>query len=166
VTADLTPSQTVGPFFGVGLPFAGSEEMVARGTPGSIRVQGQVLDGKGEPVHDALIEMWEPTVGFGRARTDREGVFQLITRKPAAGKAPDGQPQAPFLNVTVFARGLLRHLVTRMYFPDEPAANAQDPVLNLVQADRRPTLIAQATGNVLHFDIRLQGENETVFFAI
>jgi protocatechuate 3,4-dioxygenase alpha subunit len=140
--------------------------MVASGTPGSIRVQGQVLDGKGEPVPDALIEMWEPTVGFGRARTDREGAFQLVASKPARSKSPDGRLHAPHLNVTVFARGLLRHLVTRMYFPDEAVANAEDPVLNLVQAERRPTLIAQASGNVLHFDIRLQGDDETVFFAI
>jgi protocatechuate 3,4-dioxygenase, alpha subunit len=140
--------------------------MVAGGTPGSIRLQGQVMDGHGQPVPDALIEVWEPTVGFGRARTDQEGLFQLIARKPAPAKAAEGRRQAPYLNVTVFARGLLRHLVTRMYFPDEPAANAEDPVLSLVQAERRPTLIAQAVGNVLHFDIRLQGENETVFFAI
>jgi len=162
----VTPSQTVGPFFGVGLPYEGSDRMVVPGSPGSIRVEGQILDGAGAPVPDALIEMWEPTVGFGRTRTDPEGAFTIIAAKPARNKARDSQRQAPYLNVTVFARGLLRHLVTRMYFPDESEANGADPVLSLIQRERRPTLIARSNGTVLHFDIRLQGENETVFFAI
>jgi protocatechuate 3,4-dioxygenase alpha subunit len=166
VTAEVTPSQTVGPFFGVGLPYEGSEAMIAAGAPGSIRVQGQVIDGRGDPVPDALIEMWEPSVGFGRARTDQEGAFRLMTRKPASGKTADGHGQAPHLNVTVFARGLLRQLVTRMYFPDETAANDRDHVLQLVEPERRQTLIAEAADDVLHFDIHLQGRDETVFLAI
>ena len=186
--APLTPSQTVGPFFGVGLPYEGGEQVVPPGTPGAIRLEGQVLDGNGDPVPDALIEIWQPddrgryrrvtdsdatrgksrdpSTGFGRCRTDAEGAFSFMTVKPGATSSPDGRMQAPHLNVTVFARGLLRHLVTRMYFPDEREANATDPVLNLVEPSRRHTLIAKACGGLLHFDVRLQGEGETVFFAI
>ena len=175
----LTPSQTVGPFFGVGLPFEKGEQIVEPGSAGVIRLEGQVLDGNGEPVPDALLEIWQPddhgryhgvadgeAMGFGRCRTDSEGAFSFATSKPGATPAPGGRMQAPHLNVTVFARGLLRHLVTRMYFPDETEANATDPVLNLVEPARRETLIAKTCGGVLHFDVRLQGERETVFFAI
>lgn len=161
----VTPSQTVGPFFGIGLPYEGGEQAVAAGTPGAIRVEGQVIDGHGDPVPDALLEIWEPTVGFGRCRTDAEGAFHFVVRKPESEKASDGSRSAPHWNVTVFARGLLRHLVTRMYFPDEPA-NAEDPVLAQLDAARRSTLIARSNGGVMHFDVRLQGEDETVFFAI
>ena len=166
MTAPLTPSQTVGPFFGVGLPFEQGEQIAPPGSAGAIRIEGQVLDGKGQPVPDALLEIWQPATGFGRARTDSEGAFGFTTVKPGAVPAPNGRTQAPHLNVTVFARGLLRHLVTRMYFPDEATANATDPVLNLVAPGRRETLVAKRCGDVLHFDVRLQGEQETVFFAI
>jgi protocatechuate 3,4-dioxygenase, alpha subunit len=161
----ITPSQTVGPFFGVGLPYEGSEDAVPADGPGAIRVEGQVTDGKGDPVPDALLEVWEPTVGFGRCRTDSEGAFHFVVARPQKGAERNGVAEAPHLNVTVFARGLLRHLVTRIYFPDEPA-NDRDPVLQLVDGPRRQTLIARRTGAVLHFDIRLQGDDETVFFAI
>jgi protocatechuate 3,4-dioxygenase alpha subunit len=166
MSAPLTPSQTVGPFFGVGLPFEKGEQIVPPGSAGAIRVEGQVLDGNGQPVPDALLEVWQPATGFGRARTDSEGAFSFTTVKPGGVAAPDGRMQAPHCNVTVFARGLLRHLLTRLYFPDETEANARDPVLNLVEPARRETLIARPDGGVLHFDIRLQGERETVFFAI
>ncbi|HEV2013279.1 MAG TPA: protocatechuate 3,4-dioxygenase subunit alpha [Candidatus Dormibacteraeota bacterium] len=179
MSAPLTPSQTVGPFFGVGLPFERGEQIAAPGSAGLIRIEGQVLDGNGDAVPDALLEIWQPdghgryrtmadgeAAGFGRCRTDPEGAFIFLTAKPGPTPAPDGQTQAPHCNVTVFARGLLRHLVTRMYFPDETAANATDPVLNLVEPARRETLIAKNCGGVLHFDVRLQGERETVFFAI
>ena len=166
MSGPLTPSQTVGPFFGVGLPFENGEQLAPPGSAGVMRIEGQVLDGKGEPVPDALLEIWQPGTGFGRARTDAEGAFSFTTVKPGAVPAPDGRVQAPHFNVTVFARGLLRHLVTRMYFPDETEANAADPVLNLVEPTRRETLIAKNCGGVLHFDVRLQGERETVFFAI
>ena len=166
MSAPLTPSQTVGPFFGVGLPYEKGEQVVAPGSAGVVRIEGQVLDGIGDPVPDALLEIWQPATGFGRARTDSEGAFSFWTTKPGAMPAPDGRVQAPHLNVTVFARGLLRHLVTRMYFPNEPDANATDPVLNLVEPARRETLIATNSGGLLHFDVRLQGERETVFFAI
>ena len=166
MSGPLTPSQTVGPFFGVGLPFEKGEQLAPPGSAGVMRIEGQVLDGKGEPVPDALLEIWQPGTGFGRARTDSEGAFSFTTVKPGAVPAPDGRVQAPHFNVTVFARGLLRHLVTRMYFPDEAEANAADPVLNLVEPARRETLIAKHCDGVLHFDVRLQGERETVFFAI
>ena len=162
----LTPSQTVGPFFGVGLPFENGEQVAPPGSAGVMRIQGQVIDGKGDPVPDALLEIWQLGTGFGRAPTDSEGAFSFMTVKPGTTPAPDGRVQAPHLNVTVFARGLLRHLVTRMYFPDEAEANATDPALNLVEPARRETLIAKNWGGVLRFDIRLQGERETVFFAI
>jgi protocatechuate 3,4-dioxygenase, alpha subunit len=162
----VTPSQTVGPFFGVGLPYEGSENAVPPGRDAAIRIEGQVIDGKGDPIPDALLEIWEPGVGFGRCRTDAEGAFHIVAAKPKVGGAPNAAPEAPHLNVSVFARGLLRQLVTRIYFPDEAKANADDPVLKLVEPGRRPTLIARECGNVLHFDIRLQGPNETVFFAI
>ena len=166
MSGPLTPSQTVGPFFGVGLPFEKGEQLAPPGSAGVMRIEGQVLDGKGEPVPDALLEIWQPGTGFGRARTDSEGAFSFTTVKPGPVPAPGGRMQAPHFNVTVFARGLLRHLVTRMYFPDETQANAADPVLNLVEPARRETLIAKQCGGVLHFDVRLQGERETVFFAI
>ena len=166
MSGPLTPSQTVGPFFGVGLPFERGEQLAPPGAAGVMRIEGQVLDGKGEPVPDALLEIWQPATGFGRARTDSEGAFSFTTVKPGPVPAPDGGMQAPHFNVTVFARGLLRHLVTRMYFPDETEANGADPVLILVEPARRETLIAKNCGGVLHFDVRLQGERETVFFAI
>lgn len=179
MSSPLTPSQTVGPFFGIGLPFRKGNELVEPGTVGAIRIEGQVIDGNGDPVPDALIEIWQAdqrgsfraatsgtATGFGRVGTDSEGVFSFTTMKPGATPAPDGRRQAPHLNVTVFARGLLRQLVTRMYFPDETRANQDDPVLSLVDPERRQTLIAENAGGLLRFDIRLQGERETVFFAI
>ena len=133
-----TPSQTVGPFFGFALP------LVEGGR--DVRVEGQVLDGAGDPVSDALVEAWHEDQ-FARCRTDEEGAFHFSAQR------------APYLNVTVFARGLLRHLQTRMYFPGEG-----DEVLERVDPERRHTLVAQAEGDVLRFDIRLQGQDETVFF--
>ena len=160
-----TPSQTVGPFFGFALPFAGDSEAVNPSVPGAVRVEGQVLDGAGEIVPDALIEVWHGDQ-FARCRTDAEGAFHVTVRKPAAVRSANGRVDAPHLTVTVFARGLLRQLVTRVYFPDEEEANRTDPVLELVEPEHRHTLIARRDGGVLAFDIRLQGENETVFFAL
>lgn len=178
-----TPSQTVGPFFGFALPYERGPELVSPDAPGAIRVEGHVYDGAGDPVPDALVEIWQANadgvyatdagaafVGFGRCGTDREGAYHFITIKPGTVAAPDGTLQAPHLNVTIFARGLLRHLVTRMYFPDEAAANADDPTFNLVPPENRATLIARAVGGdrgtSLRFDIYLQGEKETVFYAV
>lgn len=153
-----TPSQTVGPFFGYALPFEAGAD-AATGAA-AIRIEGQLLDGNGEPVPDGLVELWGGQQ-FARCRTDGKGAFHLTAAKP--GSARDDE--APHLEVTVFARGLLRHLATRLYFPDEVAANASDRTLNLVDPARRDTLIAHSEGSVLRFDIRLQGESETVFFA-
>jgi protocatechuate 3,4-dioxygenase, alpha subunit len=152
-----TPSQTVGPFFGFALPFEDDSKAAGAEFRVAIRVEGQVLDGAGEPVTDALLEAAQGDQ-FARCRTDGEGAFHFTANKPAAG---DG---APHLDITVFARGLLRHLHTRMYFPDEDAANRADRALQRVDESRRHTLIARAESDVLRFDIRLQGEAETVFF--
>src|SRR5690349_10447377 len=119
-----TPSQTVGPFFGFALPFPDDHCAVEPDAPGAVRIEGQLLDGAGQPVPDGLLEAWEGDQ-FARSRTDAEGTFRFVVRKPAAGRNGD----APHLELAVFARGLLRHLPTRLYFPDEEAANAADPVL-------------------------------------
>ena len=155
-----TPSQTVGPFFGFAMPFPGDSDV-----PGQrgIRIEGQLLDGAGEPVPDGLVEVWSGDQ-FARCRTDPEGAFHFTVAKPPRESVAVGD--APHLNVTVFSRGLLRHLATRIYFPDEEAANSRDRILNLVEPERRSTLVAEAVGPVLHFDIRLQGDHETVFFAV
>jgi protocatechuate 3,4-dioxygenase, alpha subunit len=160
-----TPSQTVGPFFGFALPFAQGGQAVEPSDPGAIRIEGQLLDGDGAPVPDGLIELWQGNQ-FARCPTDAEGAFQFIVRKPAPAAGPDGRTLAPHLNVTVFARGLLRQLPTRLYFPDEEAANSSDPVLERVIPQRRSTLIARDGRGLLRFDVRLGGDGETVFFQL
>lgn len=155
----------MGPFFGFALPFDGDSGTVASGSPGAVRMEGQVLDGAGEVVSDALIEVWNSDQ-FARCRTDSEGAFHFTVRKPPAVRGADGRESAPYLTVSVFARGLLRHLVTRVYFPDEEDANRADPVLELVEPGQRHTLIARRDGGMLNFDIHLQGKDETVFFAL
>jgi protocatechuate 3,4-dioxygenase, alpha subunit len=157
---ELTPSQTVGPFFGIGLPWPDGPQAVAPGTPGAVWVRGTVLDGGGGSVPDALIETWQPE-GAGRCATDDEGHFAIVTIKPGQDGAANG---APHLDVSVFARGLLTRLVTRMYFPDEHAANDADPVLRTLAPDERATLVAVREEGGLRLDIHLQGERETVFF--
>jgi protocatechuate 3,4-dioxygenase alpha subunit len=171
-----TPSQTIGPFFAVGLPAPGSHLVVPEGTPGAFRIGGRLLDGSGEPVPDGLVETWQigprvapkPFTGFGRCATDVEGRFTIVTRKPDAVPAADGRLQAPHLAVAVFARGLLKRAVTRLYFPDEELANRADPVLSSI-ADpvARATLIAaRADQGGYRFDIRLQGQGETIFLDV
>jgi protocatechuate 3,4-dioxygenase, alpha subunit len=183
----LTPSQTIGPFFAYALTpraYGGSElateQVAGEGVAGErIRIEGTVFDGDGAPVGDAMIETWQADAegrfhadgnagftGFGRAETSAEGGFFIETIRPGALPGPNGTTQAPHLTVSVFARGLLIRLATRIYFDDEPG-NAQDPVLALVPAERRGTLIAKrGAGGVFRFDIRLQGEDETVFFDV
>jgi len=153
-----TPSQTVGPFFGVGLPFPDGAEDADPETRDSLRIEGQLLDGKGEPVAEGLLELWEGGQ-FARCRTDVEGAFSFTMRRPAG-------PQAPHFELFVFARGLLRQLWTRVYLPDEQERNAQDPVLSQVEPERQATLVATRDGAALHFDVRLQGAGETVFFEL
>jgi protocatechuate 3,4-dioxygenase alpha subunit len=155
-----TPSQTVGPFFGFSLPYEGSAQAVSPDADGAVRIEGRLLDGAGDPVADGLIEVWSGDQ-FARSRTDPEGGYHVVVRKPAG--AP---PHAPHLNLSVFARGLLRQLASRVYFPEDEEANAADPVLARVEPARRDTLIARRDGEVHHFDIRLQGEGETVFFRL
>lgn len=154
-----TPSQTVGPFFGFALPFENDANATGDESRDAVRVEGQVLDGAGEPVGDALVEAFHGDQ-FARCRTDGEGAFHFTLRKPVVSE------DAPHFNITVFARGLLRHLQTRMYFPDEDGANRLDRALQLVDESRRHTLIARRNRDILHFDIRLQGEGETVFFDL
>lgn len=160
-----TPSQTVGPFFGFALPFRGDSEAASPSSTDSLRIEGQLLDGAGAPVPDGLIEIWHGDQ-FARCGTDPEGAYHVVIGGPSPGELPDGRRLAPHLNVTVFARGLLRHLMTRIYLPDHDVANATDPVLAGVPPDRRRTLLARRDGTTLHFDIRLQGEQETVFFQV
>lgn len=181
-----TPSQTVGPFFAFGLPFDGGGDLVPPGTPGAITLRGTVRDGAGAPVPDALLEFWQAGpdgrlaersgsmrratnaagrfTGFARVPTDRAGDYALRTLRPAA---PAGSPQAPHLAVTVFARGLLHHLFTRVYFPNHTEANAADPLLASLDDERRATLIAVPDGGYAgpgyRFDVRMQGPGETVF---
>lgn len=162
-TLGATPSQTVGPFFALGLCAQPCNELV----PGGVRIEGRVLDGAGEPVPDAMVEIWQADehgsyrsdFGWARCGTDAEGRFSFRTVKP--GRV-DGQ--APHLEVLVFARGLLKPVLTRMYFPDEE--NAADPVLASVKPERRETLVAASDGADLRFDLHLQGDRETVFFAV
>ncbi len=184
-----TPSQTVGPYFGFAILDSIGPEVVPRDTAGAVRIRGRVLDGAGEPVPDSMIEVWQANAagryahpddprtdlpldegftGFGRSGADDDGGFEFVTVKPGPVPGPDGRLQAPHVDVTVFARGLLKRLVTRIYFPDEEAANAADPVLaSIEEASDRATLIAQEEEDgALRFDIRLQGDRQTVFFAV
>jgi protocatechuate 3,4-dioxygenase alpha subunit len=181
-----TPSQTVGPFFHIELPYAGGPELVPPDHPRAIRVGGRVFDANG-PVDDALIELWQanpagrydhpedgrPGVpleegfrGFGRCQTDDSGRYGFVTVKPGPVPHPGGGMQAPHIEVALFARGLLKHLATRIYFPDEPEANDSDPVLASVDPERRWLLVARDEGGALGFDIHLQGERETPFFDV
>jgi protocatechuate 3,4-dioxygenase, alpha subunit len=170
---EQTPSQTVGPFFGYALPYDGGPEVASRSDPDPIRLHGTVYDGDGDPIPDALVEIWGPdadgrpirergslhrdgytATGFGRAAVDRAGHYTFTTVLP--GAAAEGR--APYILVTVFARGLLHHLFTRAYFSDD------DPFLSGVAAERRSTLLVEQDGERSYrFDIHLQGEHETVF---
>ena len=159
-----TPSQTVGPFFSFALPFQGGANAGAEVGIG-LRIEGQVIDGAGASMPDAILEMWHGAA-FVRCATDAAGRYRVTIPKPRATPGPEGSTQAPHIEVSVFARGLLRHLATRIYFSDEQEANAADPILAGIDAARRTTLLAHHDGAVLRFDIRLQGGPETVFFAL
>lgn len=164
-----TPSQTIGPFFSCGMAWMDQQSVVDPGAPGALVLHGTVLDGSGVPVPDALAEVWQagrsgPSGGwggFGRSLTDERGRYRFTAVKP--GRIDDHH--APHIDMSLFARGLLQRLVTRVYFPDEAAANDADPVLGSVEASRRPTLVAVPDAGGLRFDIHLQGPDETVFFA-
>jgi protocatechuate 3,4-dioxygenase alpha subunit len=187
MTLQLTPSQTVGPYFAIGMTWEDGPFVVPEGTDGAIWIRGQVTDGEGAPVPDGLIETWQADPdgrfdhpddprgpvsrpdgfrGFARCATGPAGDWAVLTLKPGRVPAADGRLQAPHVDVSVFARGLLDRVVTRLYFADETAANAADPVLAAVPAHRRGTLVAEPAGDGYRLDIRLQGEGETVFFAL
>jgi protocatechuate 3,4-dioxygenase, alpha subunit len=185
-----TPSQTVGPFFGVGLSRVSQPQNVLANdlTQGErLRIEGTVFDGAGDAVVDALVEIWQANAqgryrhpldagsapidpaffGFGRCPTDSAGRFRFDTVKPGAVYDSDGRRHAPHICVTVFARGMLVHAFTRIYFPDDPLET--DPTLALIDVARRSTLVAERTSDgggcvVYRWDIHLQGEQETVFF--
>ena len=183
----LTPSQTSGPYLEIGLiggPI--TNRVVDESDPRAIRITGRLLDGAGDPVPDGMIEIWQASpagryahpadtrgdvpleegfTGFGRSATDPSGFFSFVTVKPGSVPWVDGRPQAPHLLVGVFARGLLRRVATRMYFPDD-ASNAEDPVLLGLEPEERTTLVAQADDDGLRFDIVLQGPDQTTFFAV
>jgi protocatechuate 3,4-dioxygenase, alpha subunit len=169
-----TPSQTVGPFFHIGLERISRSDLTA-GNAQSIEISGQVLDGDGKPVIDALIEIWQADAngsyrsgfnGYGRVATDDRGAFRFATIKPGPVPDADGQMQASHIAVNVFMRGLLKHLVTRIYFPNE-SSNDSDNILQSVPPARRATLIAtpiEGNAKNLAWNIVLQGQRETVFF--
>jgi protocatechuate 3,4-dioxygenase beta subunit len=171
ITLAPTPSQTIGPFFRFGLAWLHGRRLAEPGAPGAMVVGGRVLDGAGDPVPDAVVEIHQAAPagyhnrawrGFGRCFTDQGGHYEFVTFKPR----PLDDLQAPHLDVSVFARGLLQRCWTRCYFPDEPVANGTDPLLPAItDPDRAATLVAVPKGAELRFDIRLQGERETVFFA-
>jgi len=189
MSLQATTSQTVGPYFKIGLRWLNCDNLVGEGVSGErVTIQGRVLDGDGMPVPDAILEIWQANAygkyahpedtqdkpleagfkGYGRIPVSPEGLFRFVTTKPGPVPGPDGKDQAPHLLVSLFMRGVLRRLVTRIYFPDEPR-NAADYILNLVEPSRRATLIAQKTAGsptVLEWNIVLQGSDETVFFDL
>ncbi|HMF23881.1 MAG TPA: protocatechuate 3,4-dioxygenase subunit alpha [Pseudolabrys sp.] len=203
--SEITPSQTVGPFFAYGLAphsrcdwkpngnydwkeTAGANLQTPDASGTKIRVEGCVLDGDGMPINDAMVEIWQADahgryahprdsrarpntkfMGFGRSATDKNGAYSFDTIKPGSVPGPNSKAQAPHIVFCIFSRGMLRQIYTRLYFPDE-AANVSDPILLLVPHDRRGTLVAHKEMRselpVYRFNIRLQGDNETVFFDI
>jgi protocatechuate 3,4-dioxygenase alpha subunit len=180
-----TSSQTVGPYLRIGFTALSIDAIAPAGAAGErLTIEGRVVDGDGKPVSDAVIEIWQADAagkyadasggnrvagrfrGFGRIMSGGDGVFRFTTIKPGPVPGPGGEMQAPHLVVTVFMRGLLKQLMTRIYFPDEPG-NAADPILRLVPDKRRQTLVARRSQHAsapLQWDIALQGEAETVFF--
>jgi protocatechuate 3,4-dioxygenase, alpha subunit len=187
MSLQATTSQTVGPFFSIGLIRWKQDNLVGSGVTGDrVTIAGRVFDGDGKLVPDAILEIWQANShgkyshpddnqdkpleagfkGFGRILTSEKGEFQFTTIKPGQVPGPNGKPQAPHIVVSLFARGLLRRLVTRIYFPDE-SSNASDYALNLVDPLRRQTLIAKratAQAGALEWNVVMQGPGETVFF--
>jgi protocatechuate 3,4-dioxygenase alpha subunit len=180
VNASVSPGQTVGPFFHYALPVAGGAELVPACHPNATRLRGRVLDGNGDPVRDALLEIWQPDAegrvvhesgslhrdgftftGWGRAATDREGRYSFTTIEP--GPTEPGRPRS--IAMAVFARGLLDRLFTRLYLPGQDDILASDPFFASVPPDRRGTLVAKRDADGLIFDVVLQGPGETVFLC-
>ena len=184
----LTPSQTAGPYLSIGLlRELTTAELVDPADPRAIRVRGRLVDGAGDGVTDGMVEIWQANsagryrhpadqrddalledgfLGFGRSGTEDDGTFEFVTVKPGPVPWPGGGRQAPHIVVGIFARGLLKRVVTRLYFPDEQEANADDPILSGLDENARRSLIAVADGSGLRFDIHLQGPSHTTFFAV
>jgi len=188
----LTPAQTAGPYLRLGLSRPGMADAVAPDSTGAVRVGGLLLDGAGSPVPDGVVEVWQADAagafhhpddprgpvaapdgftGFARSLTEDGGRWSVVTVRPGPLPAPGGGTEAPHLDVSVFARGMLGRVVTRIYFPQDaavqgPGGHRDDPVLARVPAARRHTLVATAAEGGYRFDIRLQGEGETVFFDL
>jgi protocatechuate 3,4-dioxygenase, alpha subunit len=189
MSLQATPSQTVGPYFRIGLQWLYCDNLAPEGVAGErVVVQGRVLDGDAVPVPDAVLEIWQANSygkyvhpedrqdkpvdpgfrGYGRVPVNQDGVFRFATIKPGPVPGPEGKEQAPHLVISIFMRGLLKRLVTRMYFPGD-ARNAADPILNLVEPQRRSTLVTNQSADssgLLEWNVVLQGVNETVFFDI
>ncbi len=184
----MTGSQTVGPFLHIGLADLYSDKLVTQAQSDAIVISGRMLDGDGNAVPDGMVEIWQADAGgiypdpqdgrsvtagfrgFGRVATDKDGRFAFTTIKPGSVPGPGGKPQAPHIMVSVFMRGLIKRLATRIYFPGE-AANDSDPVLQLVPQERRATLIARAVdARRFEWDVVIQagphGRAETVFFDV
>ncbi|HLX79457.1 MAG TPA: protocatechuate 3,4-dioxygenase subunit alpha [Burkholderiales bacterium] len=176
MSLQATTSQTVGPYLHIGLTPMTIENLAPAGVAGErISIEGRVVDGDGKPVNDAMVEIWQASAagkyggkdfrGFGRSPTDDNGMFRFQTIKPGRVPGPGGKLQAPHIAANIFMRGQLKQLVSRIYFPDDPA-NAEDPVLALVPAERRVTLTAKGAGKsgAFEWNVILQGKDETVFF--
>ncbi|HYV66921.1 MAG TPA: protocatechuate 3,4-dioxygenase subunit alpha [Myxococcales bacterium] len=180
-----TPSQTIGPYFRLGLDRPDWSDLTRDGPRGDkIAIEGRVLDGDGAPVDDAVLEIWQADAegrydhpddgrpadarfpGFGRVMTDEAGRYRFVTVRPGRVPGSDGASQAPHVNLTIFARGLLKQLVTRIYFADEPS-NQTDPVLaGIADPAARKSLLAVRDGEAYRFDVVLQGKGETAFFEL
>lgn len=179
----ITPAQTAGPFLHIGMSWPDGATAVAPDDPGAIVLTSRIVDGAGEPVTDAVVETWQadgdgrfasaedprgPSTsgfrGWASCATDVDGRWRIVTVKPGSVPGPDGAPQAPHIDCTIHARGLLRHLVTRIYFADEADANATDPVLGDLPDQRAATLQATPVEGGYDLDIHLQGDRATVFF--
>jgi protocatechuate 3,4-dioxygenase, alpha subunit len=189
MSLQTTTSQTVGPYFTMGMSWLIRDNLVGEGVSGDhFTIQGRVFDGDGVPVPDAILEIWQANAhgkydhpedtqrkllepgfkGYGRVLVSHEGMFRFVTIKPGSVPGPKDKEQAPHLAISIFMRGLLKRLVTRMYFPDD-ARNADDPILSLVEPERRSTLIARKTAvspGTLEWNVLLQGPDETVFFDV
>ena len=187
MSLQTTASQTVGPYLHIGLTWLVTDNLVGKGVTGEpITLEGCIVDGDGAPVTDALVEIWQANAhgkyahpddtrdlpvekgfpGFGRVPTDDDGRFRFTTIKPGPVPGPDGAPQAPHINVLILMRGMLKQLITRVYFPDADA-NAADAVLQSVPVKRRETLIAKPVAGkrgAFEWNVVLQGAGETVFF--
>ena len=190
MSLQATPSQTVGPYFHIGFNWLYVAEIAPVGVSGArVEVEGRVIDGDDKPIDDAVIEIWQANAhgkyahpedrqdkplepgfrGFGRVRTDAQGRFRFSTIKPGRVTDHDGSVQAPHLAISIFARGVTKRLATRLYFPEEEAANADDLALQLVPAARRRTLIAErlpGSDRSLQWVVKIQGTGETVFFDV